>query len=196
MSLFKIIAVAIALAMDAFAVAVAAGINIPDLNNRHRFRLSWHFGLFQALMPVLGWYSGSSVRTLVENYDHWIAFVLLISVSIHMFGEAFQQSKKSKPTKDPTRGLKLITLSIATSIDALAVGFSFSLLKIDITFPAVIIGIIAGLFTFTGIQLGNQIGLKTKAGRYAHLVGGSILVLISLNILKSHGALNYIINLI
>jgi putative Mn2+ efflux pump MntP len=187
----NIFAIAVALAMDAFAVSIVTGVNLKNVSYRQTFRLSWHFGLFQAMMPVIGWFAGLSVRVHIERYDHWIAFGLLAFVGIHMIKEAFDPDKSEKRKKDHTKGLTLVILSIATSIDALAVGFSLSLLGVSIWTPAIIIGIVAGIFTIIGLQIGEKIGAARQLSRYAETIGGSVLIVIGLNILHEHGALSF-----
>jgi len=186
----RILAIAVALAMDAFAVSIATGVNLKNVNSRQMFRLSWHFGLFQALMPIIGWSAGLSIRSYIEHYDHWIAFGLLAFVGVHMIKEAFQDGKDEKPIKDYTKGMTLVMLSVATSIDALAVGFSLSLLKISIWMPALIIGIVAGTFTLIGMRIGERIGAANRLSLYAETIGGVVLIGIGLNILYEHGALS------
>lgn len=194
MEFIKILAIAVALAMDAFAVSIATGVSLKNVNSRQLFRLSWHFGLFQALMPIIGWGAGLSIRSHIEHYDHWIAFGLLAFVGVHMIKEAFQDDKAEKPIKDYTKGMTLVMLSVATSIDALAVGFSLSLLKISIWMPAMIIGIVAGTFTLIGMRIGERIGDAKRLSLYAETIGGIVLIGIGLNILYEHGALSAFFN--
>ena len=194
MEFLKILAIAIALAMDAFAVSIATGVNLKNVNSRQMFRLSWHFGLFQALMPIIGWSAGLSIRSYIKHYDHWIAFGLLTLVGVHMIKEAFQDGKPEKPIKDYTKGMTLVMLSVATSIDALAVGFSLSLLKISIWMPALIIGVVAGTFTLIGMRIGERIGAAKRLSVYAETIGGVVLISIGLNILYEHGALSAFFN--
>ncbi len=104
MSIFEIIAIAIALAVDAFAVVVASGITLKKISLRQTFRLSWHFGLFQAFMPSLGWVCGIKIRSYIENFDHWVAFGLLALVALNMIKEAYTSKKDEKSKKDPTKG--------------------------------------------------------------------------------------------
>jgi len=181
--------IAVALAMDAFAVAIAAGVSLKQVDFRQFFRLSWHFGLFQALMPVIGWAAGLTVREYIERFDHWIAFGLLAFVGGNMIREAFSDDTAPTAKKDPTRGMLLVMLSVATSIDALAVGLSIALLDIAIWTPAVIIGIVAGSFTVIGLVIGQKVGSVGRLERYAELIGGMVLVGIGLKILHEHGAL-------
>jgi len=188
MSLLSILGIAVALAMDAFAVSIAVGISLKKISARQTFRLSWHFGLFQALMPVLGWWLGNTIHTFVENYAHWIAFALLAAVGSNMLREALQFDQESdEPRKDSTKGMTMVILSIATSIDALAVGFSMSMLSISIISPAIIIGIVAAAFTITGMHLGKKVSSFQKLSTYAELMGGVVLWGIGLNILYENG---------
>lgn len=189
MSLITIIGIAIALAMDALAVSIASGVYLRNVNGRQFFRLSWHFGLFQALMPICGWLAGLSVRDMMEQYDHWIAAGLLAFVATSMLREAFSKNEPDKDQKDPTKGWRLVVLSVATSIDALAVGLSLSILNISVWGPAVIIGITAGLFTLVGLWAGSRAGNITWLRRYAEIGGAVVLYGIGLKILYEHGAL-------
>ena len=191
MTLLNTIAIAVALAMDAFAVSIAAGVTLKRVSLRQTFRLSWHFGLFQAMMPVLGWAAGLSVRQYMERFDHWIAFVLLGYVGVNMIREALKGEDDSADPKDPTRGLTMVMLSVATSIDALAVGLSLSMINVSIWFPAVVIGVVACLFTVVGMHLGRKLGGFTRLSRYAGIIGGAVLLLIGLNILREHGVFTF-----
>lgn len=187
MNFLILLGTAFALAMDAFAVSIAAGVTLKRVGFRQVFRLSWHFGFFQALMPVLGWSAGLSFRAYIERFDHWLAFGLLIFVGGNMILEALKADSERKQPADPTRGRTLVLLSVATSIDALAVGLGLSLLKISIWFPALMIGIVAMLFTAVGLYLGKKLGASAYLSRYAEMVGGLVLIAISLNILREHG---------
>jgi manganese efflux pump family protein len=186
MSLIYIIGISLSLAMDAFSVAVVTGITLTKINWRHIFRLSWHFGLFQALMPALGWLLGLSFKAYIESYDHWIAFILLCTVGLKMIIESFKKSENKKIT-DPTRGKTLVMLSVATSIDAFAVGLSFSLLNIPIILPCLMIGLITLMLTALGIYIGKSLRNIHIISRLAELTGGIILILIGLKILMDHG---------
>lgn len=180
--------IAVALAMDAFAVAIATGVSLKQVSFRQTFRLSWHFGFFQALMPVIGWSAGVSLRASIEAYAHWLAFGLLAFVGGKMIMEAFGGKKDEESRSDPTKGYTLVVLSVATSIDALAVGFSISMLNVAIWTPAVIIGIVAATFTIFGLYLGKKVSTGMLVSRYAEVVGGIILIGIGVNILREHGA--------
>jgi putative Mn2+ efflux pump MntP len=184
----NISAIAVALAMDAFAVAIATGVTLKSVSFRQTFRLSWHFGLFQALMPVIGWGAGATVRVYIQAYSHWIAFGLLSLIGLKMIAEAFKHDG-TRQKKDPTKGMMLVVLSVATSIDALAVGLSISMLNVGIWLPACVIGLVAGGFTVVGLQFGRRMGSAAKLGLYAEVFGGVVLIVIGLNILRGHGAL-------
>lgn len=183
----ELVTIAIALAMDAFAVAIATGVSLKCVSPRQTFRLAWHFGLFQALMPILGWYLGGTVSSYIEAYDHWIAFGLLGYIGYKMIREAFEDEGECQ--NDPTKGMSLVVLSVATSIDALAVGLSLSMLGISVWWPSLIIGIVATLFTVIGLQFGKTAAKAHSIGKYAELLGGSVLICIGLKILWEHGAL-------
>ncbi|MEI6125098.1 MAG: manganese efflux pump MntP family protein [Pseudomonadota bacterium] len=186
MDIVTLVGIAFALAMDAFAVSVAAGVSLGDVSVRHTFRLAWHFGFFQFAMPVIGWSGGLAVRSLIEKYDHWAAFALLLFVGGNMIREALQHKESESKKSDPTKGMTLVMLSIATSIDALAVGLSFSVLNIIIWGPAVVIGLVAALCTGAGLHMGKRVGASSPIGRYADMLGGLVLLTIGLKILFDH----------
>jgi putative Mn2+ efflux pump MntP len=183
------LALAVALAMDAFAVSIAAGVALKAVSPRQTFRLAWHFGLFQAMMPVIGWSAGLTVRSRIEAYDHWVAFILLAFVAQGMLRSAFRGETPDGEAKDPTRGMTMVMLSVATSIDALAVGLSLSMINVSIWTPALIIGLVAGAFTTAGMHLGKVIGSVAQLSRWAEMTGGIVLLAIGVNILREHGAL-------
>jgi putative Mn2+ efflux pump MntP len=182
----EVFIIAIALAVDAFAVAIGAGVSLCQVSFRQTFRLAWHFGFFQAGMNVLGWAGGLTVRNLIENIDHWVAFGLLCFIGIRMIREAMDDDD-SKESTDPTRGKTLVLLSVATSIDSLAVGLSFSVLHISIWMPALVIGVVATILTTIGLHLGCVLGAASRLGKRAEIVGGLVLVAIGINILHEHG---------
>jgi len=185
LSWLNILGIAVGLAMDAFAVAVAAGLTLPRVTSRHVFRLAWHFGFFQFLMPGLGWLAGSTISTYIAAADHWVAFGLLVLIGGKMLYEAFRGRKhKTKTNSDPTKGLMLIALSVATSIDALAVGLSMAFLEVSIWLPSVVIGLVAGVMTMIGIRFGARLGAGWQ--RRAEVAGGIVLLLIGLRVLLSH----------
>ena len=184
MSTLTLIGIAIGLAMDAFAVAIGAGLTLKEVTPRQTFRLAWHFGLFQAFMPVLGWLAGHTVANWIGPIDHWIAFGLLAVIGGKMIYEALRHEDEERARADPTKGWSLVLLSVATSIDALAVGLSLALLNVSIWWPAVVIGLVAGAFTTLGLQLGKRFG--ALLGRRMEVVGGVILIGIGVRILLGH----------
>ncbi len=184
MDYLTLLGIALALAMDAFAVALGAGITLNPLTGRHLFRLGFHFGLFQALMPVLGWWAGQGIRHWIAAYAPWVAFLLLALVGGRMIREAFQCDDEEARSTDPTRGWPLVMLSIATSLDALAVGLSLAMIGVDIWIPALVIGLVAGALTVAGMILGRRMG--TVWSRGVEIFGGLVLCGIGLKILIEH----------
>ncbi len=179
--------IAVALAMDAFAVAIATGVSLKQVSMRQTFRLSWHFGLFQALMPVIGYALGASIEQYVAAYAHWVAFTMLALVGGNMLKEAILiDEADTKPVKDATKGMTMVMLSVATSIDALAVGLSLSMVQVSIAWPAMIIGIVAGLFTIAGLHLGQRVARLTWLSTWATITGGLVLFAIGFNILREN----------
>lgn len=183
MSFLEIILVAFGLAFDAFAVSISAGTLKSCENPRAAFRLSFHFGLFQFLMPVIGWYIGFQISDYVTAVDHWIAFGLLSFIGIKMIKESFERNEKDR-NFNPSKGSQLIILSIATSIDALAVGLSLAFLKVEIFTPSIIIGIITASLSLVGVKIGRKFGKKYS--QKAELLGGLILIGIGVKILIEH----------
>jgi putative Mn2+ efflux pump MntP len=183
MSPFTIISIAIALAMDAFAVAMAVGMLVRPLTARHLFRLGWHFGLFQFLMPIVGWMMGIGAQQYIAPYDHWVAAGLLCVVGGRMVHAALR-GESEVLRGDPTRGLTLVVLSVATSIDALAIGVSLAALGVDIGYPAVVIGVVAGTLTVVGLLIGSRLGRASRRTMLA--LGGGILWVIAAKILIEH----------
>jgi manganese efflux pump family protein len=184
MGWLALLALAVALAMDAFAVAIVTGLTLRPLTGKHVFRLSFHFGLFQALMPVIGWIAGNAVREYIAAFDHWIAFALLAFVGGKMVRGAMHGDEGSTYWSDPTSGWTLVILSVATSIDALAVGLSLAMIGSTILVPAVVIGLVAAAFTATGMLLGRRIG--SSWGPRVEVFGGLVLIGIGVKIVIEH----------
>jgi len=184
MDWFTMFGIAVALAMDAFAVALAAGTVLDPVTGRHLFRFGFHFGLFQFLMPIIGWLAGLTVQRWITEYDHWIAFGLLAFVGGKMIWEALNGEEEERGTSDPTRGLTMVMLAVATSIDALAVGLTLAMLGVGIWTPAAVIGLVAALLTVAGMLLGRRLGQIW--GRRVEICGGAILCAIGLKIVWEH----------
>lgn len=182
--LVSIILIAVSLSADCFAVALGASVSGGRITFLRVLRISLSFGVFQALMPVLGWLAGRTIVEYIANYDHWLAFILLVLVGGRMVWESFHDKDERSKNKDITKGLLLLVLSIATSIDALAVGLSFAFLEVNIVFASTTIGIVALIVTALAYILGNKIG--SLVGKRAETAGGIILIGIGLRILLEH----------
>jgi len=185
LNFFVVLAVALALAMDAFAVSVGVSLIHRGLTGGQAFRLSFHFGLFQFIMPILGWVAGRNILKLIEKYDHWLAAGLLVFIGGRMILESFRRGDHLvKRSSDQTKGFSLIMLSVATSLDALAVGLSLAALHVAIIYPAAVIGVVAFLVTAAGTRIGPVFG--RLIGKRAEFAGGLVLVLIAVKILTDH----------
>jgi len=184
MSTATLLLIAVGLAMDALAVALAAKVTLRTVSPRQVFRLAFHFGLFQAGMPVLGWLAGRGVSGLIQTWDHWVAFALLSAIGGKAIYTAARGGPEAQARADPTRGLRLVVLSLATSIDALAVGLTFAFLQVRIWQPAVVIGLITAALTTIGMLTGSRLG--TRFGRSMEFVGGSVLICVGAKILVQH----------
>lgn len=183
MDWLSLMAIAVALAMDAFAVALAAGSILRPLTFRPCFRLSFHFGLFQGLMPVVGWLAGVTIQGFVSRWSHWIALLLLTGVGGRMIYEALHAEEEERQNSDPSKGLTMVALSVATSIDALAVGITLAMIDVVVWVPALVIGIIACIFTVIGLLLGSRVG--GVWGKRVEVIGGAVLIFIGLKIVVS-----------
>lgn len=182
MDILSILFIAIGLAMDAFAVSVASGCVIKKLKLKHAVKIGIFFGGFQAIMPVVGWLSGLTVKNYIQSFDHWVAFGLLSVIGGKMIWESFQLEKEEY--SDPLKSSRLLLLAIATSIDALAVGITFAVLKISIILPVIIIGVITFILSVAGVYLGNKTGHLFE--KKIELLGGFILIGIGVKILIEH----------
>jgi len=175
--------IAVGLAMDVFAVSLGIGTIQCDHTPRFQFRLSFHFGLFQGAMTFLGWLAGSTVASLISSFDHWIAAGLLAFVAIRMIRSGLDPKAEAYDC-DPSRGSMLIILSVATSIDALAVGISFAMLTVNIASSSLTIGLVSTILSLVGLRVGHRLG--TKFGKRMEILGGLILLFIGTRILISH----------
>ena len=179
-----VLVIAIGLSADCFAVALSGSISMRTLSLLQVFRASLTFGIFQALMPFLGWLAGRTVVDLVAGYDHWVAFVLLAVIGSRMIWESLRSKDGRAAGTDITKGIVLLTLAVATSIDALAVGLSLAFLEVNIVLASSTIGVVAFVATAIGFLLGRKAG--RLIGRRAEAIGGVILIGIGLRILLAH----------
>ena len=176
--------IAVGLSMDCLAVAIAGSISMQSSTLPQVLRISFAFGLFQFGMLVGGWYAGQTVVEIVESYDHWIAFALLFLVGAHMLWEAIRGEEEHTRRTDITRGLALLTLSIATSIDSLGVGLGLAFVESKIWLAALIVGCVCFLITAAGFYTGRRIG--GRLGRWADALGGLVLIGIGARIVITH----------
>ncbi len=185
MPFILVLGLAVALAMDCFAVSMGLACGLKGLTGRQTVRMAFFFGAFQFGMPVLGWFAGENVVRLMRGLDHWIAFGLLAAIGGRMIYESFSLSEEEKACRpDQTRGGRLLLLSVATSIDALAVGLSLGVIKAGILYPAAVIGLVCFAMTVVGARLGPLVG--RAVGRWAELFGGLILIGIGARVLIQH----------
>ena len=182
MGIAETMILAVGLSMDAFAVSICKGLALPKVTARSAAVVGAWFGAFQGLMPLLGYFLGTSFQRYITAFDHWIAFVLLAIIGGKMVAEAFE------PEEGPPDGSlapgKMLVLAVATSIDALALGITLALLQVEIALPVVLIACTTFVLSFLGVRLGNVFGLRYKSK--AELVGGVVLILLGVKILLEH----------
>lgn len=179
----SILLIALGLSADCFAVAISGSISMQYVSRFQVFRTALTFGIFQALMPVLGWLAGRTIVNFIADYDHWVAFSLLALVGARMiWGSAHKKEERGQI--DITKGFLLLMLALATSIDAFAVGLTFAFLKVNIVLASFIIGTVAFFITTSGFLLGRKTGKFT--GQRAETIGGVILIIIGVRIILVH----------
>ena len=175
--------IALGLAMDAFTVSIGVSTSGKMPLLRSKLRLAGHFGIFQCGMALLGWLVGETIVNWVASFDHWLAFILLCYVGGQMLRSGFSKEEQDVRV-DPSRSWSLVILSVATSLDALAVGLSFAMLGQNILFPALLIGLVAfglsGFGLFAGHRLGRVLGKRME------VAGGLVLIGIGVRILITH----------
>ena len=182
MGIIEIVLIGLSLAMDAFAVSICKGLSMKKMNWKSAIIISLYFGIFQAFMPVVGYFLGSTFESYVTNIDHWIAFILLSLIGGNMIKESFDSEDKKKNDKIDFK--TMIVLAIATSIDALAIGITFAFFEVNLLLSISIIGIITFLLSIIGVKIGNKFGDKYQ--NKAEFVSGLILVLLGIKILLEH----------
>ena len=182
MGLTEIFLIGIGLSMDAFAVSVCKGLSVNKIKPKHCFITGLYFGGFQALMPFLGYILGAQFKSLIMNFDHWIAFVLLSLIGANMIKESYGESCENV---DSSFGVKtMLPLAVATSIDALVIGVTFAFLQVDIFSAITLIGLTTFSLSIVGLKFGNAFGLKFRSK--AELLGGIVLILMGVKILIEH----------
>ncbi len=183
MDLITIVAIAFALAMDAFAVSIASGAAYKQLHVRHTLRMAVFFGGFQAFMPLVGALAGLSFKEYITDYDHWIAFFILAAVGAKMIYGSYKITEAEK-NNSPSNILVLLALSVATSIDALAIGITLSLVAASIVTAVIVIGLVTFLLSYMGVMLGKKFGhiFENKI----EVVGGLVLIALGVKILLEH----------
>ena len=182
MEIFEIIVIGIGLAMDAFAVSICKGLSMKKMNWKSAIIIALYFGVFQAGMPIIGYFLGTAFSGFVESVDHWIAFILLSIIGGNMIKESTDDEVEKRNDKVDIK--TMILLAIATSIDALAVGVTFAFFEVNLLQAIMIIGIITFVLSIIGVKIGNRFGDKFQ--NKAELTGGIILILIGLKILLEH----------
>ena len=181
MSLWELFVIALGLSMDAFAVAVCKGLSVPTLRPVHSLTCGLYFGVFQGLMPLLGWLLGVQFQSMITSIDHWIAFLLLGLIGVNMIRESREASCPLDSSFSPRA---MLPLAVATSIDALAVGITFAFLNVKILPAVIFIGTVTFLLSAAGVRVGAVFGARFRSK--AELAGGVILILMGLKILLEH----------
>jgi putative Mn2+ efflux pump MntP len=182
MDIISIILIAIGLSMDSFAVSITNGLTIRELNLKKNLIISFSLAIFQALMPLIGWFAGIGIEKYIKEFDHWIAFILLSFIGIKMVYEGINKNDNTEGSE--LNFLTLIGQSFATSIDAFAIGISFALLNLSIVTPILIIGVITFGFSLIGLRLGKYFG--KRIGKSVEIFGGLVLFGIGIKILIEH----------
>lgn len=183
MNFLELLLIAVGLSMDAFSVSVCKGLTTRKFSLRMALTCGLWFGLFQALMPTVGYFLGAQFQEMIEAYDHWIAFGLLALIGVNMIREALSGDEETPP--DSSLSIRtMFLLGVATSIDALAVGVTFACIQVEIWSSVLVIGLTTFVFSVLGVRIGNLFGSKFK--KNAEVFGGIILILIGLKILLEH----------
>lgn len=184
MDIITLILIAIGLSVDSFAVSVSSGLILHQITFKKALRIATSLALFQAVMPLIGWFVGKRIEHYASSFDHWIAFGLLFIIGAKMIWESFQKDEPDKKT-NPLELKVLIGMSIATSIDALIVGISFAFYEnINMLLTTFVIGLTTGIFSMLGILFGKKTGVRF--GKDMEIVGGLILIFIGAKILFEH----------
>jgi len=184
MDIYSVLLLSVGLAMDAFSVALVAGFGMGKVKLADSLKISGTFGIAHIIMPSAGWFLGSTVLDLIQRWDHWIAFLLLAFVGGKMLKEGLDENAENIDANELLGLGSLLMFTIAVSIDALAVGLSFSVQGLSIWVPSLYMGAGTLIFTFVGLNIGNRTGLRF--GKWAQVFGGVVLILIGLRIALAH----------
>ena len=182
MKLFEVVIIALGLAMDAFAVSICKGLSMNKFKLKNVIIIALYFGIFQAIMPIIGYFLGSTFSVFVKKIDHWIAFILLLLIGGNMIKESTDDEFDKRNDKVDLK--TMIILAIATSIDALTIGITFAFFELNIFQTIIIIGVITFILSALGVIIGNKFG--DKFHNKAEFIGGIILIIIGLKILLEH----------
>lgn len=182
MNFIEIFLIGISLAVDAFAVSICKGLSMKKYEVKKGLIIGVYFGIFQGIMPIIGYLLGTTFENLITSIDHWIAFVLLLTIGANMIREALSKYEETNNDKVDIR--TMIPLAVATSIDALAIGITFAFLKVNILTATIIITITTFILSIIGTKIGNKFGIKYK--NKAELIGGLILIIMGIKILLEH----------
>lgn len=183
MNFYEILLIAIGLAMDSLAVSIASGAVLYCFSIKQAVRIALFMGFFQGLMPLLGWLVANNLHHYITDYDHWVAFTILGILGVKMIREG-STDKEVNCSFNPCKTTTLLVLSLATSIDALAVGVSFAFLRTDIQTPLIVIGLTTFILSFLGVAVGTRI--RSGINKKIEIIGGLILLFIGIKILITH----------
>ena len=181
MSLWELFILAVGLSMDAFAVSVCKGLSVKKLKAKHMLTVGAYFGGFQALMPLLGYILGIQFQSMIQQFDHWIAFVLLVLIGLSMIKESREEAEN---LNDSFSFMTMLPLAVACSIDAFAVGVSFAFMKVNIWFSVIVISVVTGAFSAAGLYIGRVFGARWQ--KPAQIAGGVVLILLGIKVLLEH----------
>jgi len=185
MKLLEIILIAIGLSMDAFAVSITLGLSVEKPRAKEILTPGVYFGFFQALMPIIGYFAGTYFAAKIQEFDHWVAFILLGIIGGNMIRESLSKEEEEEANDENSfKFFKMLGLAIATSIDALAVGVTFAFFQTNIFKAAIIIGSITCVISMAGVKIGNIFGTRFKSK--AEFIGGAVLVLLGIKIVIEH----------
>lgn len=182
MSIIEIVCISVGLAMDAFAIAICKGLSMKKLDWKKAIIIGAYFGIFQSLMPIAGYFLGTTFETLVSKIDHWLTFILLFFIGLNMIRESLEV--ESKNCNDDVSFKTMIILAIATSIDAFAVGVTFAFFKVKLLLAVIVIGIITFILSILGVKIGNKFGGKYE--NKAEFIGGCVLIVMGVEMLVEH----------